>query len=325
MEPALRRLEALRSGLAQAALAASQPPAAANTADIADLEVQSSDPNLTAKAAEAFHRHGCVVIRGLNDRYVPQIRSAIEHTVEQSRRLESQGKIERVDEGWVTPDGTLFIPASHDGTAGEANRHRPVRELVRELGDAPGVERQIMVPAVDYQNSAALFQCANDSRVLDIVSAIFGAEDHPVELFGNGQLVYKEPQGGHIVSLHQDAAFFEFGGSGLSPIGTLNYCVDTTNALGNGPLTVFPGSHRGGFIEHVDSASHLGLDPAHWQLENGISIDGKAGDSILFNQYMVHGSPPNHSRYVGAAAATVPPLGTTLCCCSIRWTLPFLC
>ena len=46
---------------------------------------------------------------------------------------------------------------------------------------------------------------------------------------------------GHQVSLHQDAAFFEFGGSNLSPIGTLNYCVDTNiTPLNNGPLTVFP-------------------------------------------------------------------------------------
>ena len=74
----------------------------------------------------------------------------------------------------------------------------------------------MQVLAVDYQNSSALFQCAADGRVLDVVAAILGTED--VELFGNGQLVYKEPGGGHQVSFHQDAAFFEFGGTGMSPV-----------------------------------------------------------------------------------------------------------
>ena len=253
------------------------------------------------------------MIRGLNDRWVEPILGAAARTVAQSRRLEQQGKLERVDEGWITPDGTLFIPAAHDGTATEGNRHLPVRELVAELGDAPDVPLQVMVPAVDYQSSSALFQCgkcghslcvffrslkaalcaACDERVLDIVGEIFGSPN--IELFGNGQLVYKEPGGGHAVNLHQDAAFFEFGGSGLSPIGTLNYCVDTNRSLNNGPLTVFPGTHRRGFIDHVDTSSHLGLDPAVWTVDAGVTLEGRAGDSILFHQHTVHGSSPNHS------------------------------
>lgn len=75
----------------------------------------------------------------------------------------------------------------------------------------------------------------------------------------------------------------EFGGSGLSPVGTLNYTVDTDNTIDNGPLTVFPGSHRYGFIDHVDTSSHLGL-PSAWSVEAGVSIEGKAGDAILFHQ-----------------------------------------
>ena len=129
--------------------------------------------------------------------------------------------------------------------------------------------------------------------MLDIVGEIFGSPN--IELFGNGQLVYKEPGGGHAVNLHQDAAFFEFGGSGLSPIGTLNYCVDTNRSLNNGPLTVFPGTHRRGFIDHVDTSSHLGLDPAVWTVDAGVTLEGRAGDSILFHQHTVHGSSPNHS------------------------------
>ena len=128
--------------------------------------------------------------------------------------------------------------------------------------------------------------------MLDIVGEIFGSPN--IELFGNGQLVYKEPGGGHAVNLHQDAAFFEFGGSGLSPIGTLNYCVDTNLSLNNGPLTVFPGTHRRGFIDHVDTSSHLGLDPAVWTVDAGVTLEGRAGDSILFHQHTVRSCHPWH-------------------------------
>ena len=111
--------------------------------------MSAEDPQLVGKAASLFREHGCVVIRGLNNRWVGAINDAVRRTVEQSRRLEQLGRIERVPEGWVTPDGTLFIPAAWDGTAAEENRHKPVMDLVAQLGDAKNVEKQIMVPAVD--------------------------------------------------------------------------------------------------------------------------------------------------------------------------------
>jgi hypothetical protein len=155
-----RRLRHVHAALARAAAPTAAGPAAAAAAayaqlpplsarDVSELELQASDADLTVKAAALFREHGCVVIRGLNDRWVPSILDAVQRTVAQSRRLEEQGKVERVPEGWVTPDGTLFIPAAWDDTAAEENRHKPVIELVAELGDAPDVERQIMVPAVD--------------------------------------------------------------------------------------------------------------------------------------------------------------------------------
>ena len=100
-------------------------------------------------------------------------------------------------------------------------------------------DKQIMVLAVDYQTSSALFQCACNPRTLDIVETAFKSGN--VELFGNGQLVYKEPSGGHLVACHQDSAFFEFGGEG--PLSTLNYLVDTDLEKNNGPLYIFPGAN----------------------------------------------------------------------------------
>ena len=39
----------------------------------------------------------------------------VHRTVAQSIALEKAGRAEKIDEGWVTPDGTLFIPAHWDG------------------------------------------------------------------------------------------------------------------------------------------------------------------------------------------------------------------
>ena len=140
-----------------------------------------------------------------------------------------------------------------------------------------------------------------------------------MELFGNGQLVYKEPGGGHLVNFHQDAAFFEF--SGLGPIGTLNYCVDTDLERNNGPLYVLPKSHLR-YIEHIDTSSHLGLPASKYntKMPGMVVIEGKAGDSIFFHQYTVHGSPPNHSpsarptfinRYTRPTDDVIMPLATS--------------
>ena len=219
----------------------------------------------------------------------------------------------KIPEGWVTPDGTLLIPGpsalldTADDTA--------VVDLVK---DSAATDLQIMVLAVDYHTSSALFQCAASPQLLDVVQSIF--ESPNVELFGNGQVVYKEPAGGHTVNCHQDAAFFEFGGSGLSPIGTLNYQVDADLTKDNGPLYIWPGSHIGGYVEHGDTTSHLGLSAAEWPLESGLAVEGKAGDSILFHQHLVHASPPNNSetprptfinRYTRPEDPVVMPLATT--------------
>ena len=105
-----------------------------------------------------------------------------------------------------------------------------------------------------------------DERVLDIVEAILGDEN--IEIFGKGQVLLKEKDGGHAKIPHQvnifrwkkweqkvveDAAYFEFRDYG--PIGT----VDTNQEKNNGTLRVWPGTHKRGYLEHVDTESHVAL------------------------------------------------------------------
>ena len=230
---------------------------------VEDIEV-SVDVLDVEKAASIFEEHGCLVVRGLVKPYIETIHKDIEAAAAESLALLDQAQ--QIVEGWRTPNGTLFLPAPS------------------------GFERdkQIMVLTVNYQTSAAFFHSAFDENTINIVEAILGPN---VEIFGNGQCLYKELVGGHPKHLHQDSAYFEHRYQG--PVGTLNYVVDTD--LVNGALHVVPGSHRLGQLKHIDTFSHLGLEEDEWPWESAFPVTGKAGDSIFFNVKTVHGSKQNMS------------------------------
>lgn len=231
-----------------------------NVEDI-ELSVDSLD---VEKAADIFEEHGCLVVRGLMKPYIDRINQDMEAAASESLALIDDA--EKIVEGWRTPNGTLFIPAP----------------------DGYDRDKQIMVLAMNYQTSGAFFQSAFDENAIRIVEAILGPN---VEIFGNGQCLYKEPVGGHPKHLHQDSAYFEHRYQG--PVGILNYVVDTD--LVNGALHVVPGSHKLGQLKHVDTFSHLGLEEDEWPWERSLPVIGKAGDSIFFNVKTIHGSKQNMS------------------------------
>lgn len=230
---------------------------------VRDLEV-FADRLDVAKAAAIYQEHGALVVRGLMKPYLAELQRDIAAAAAHAVGL--LDRAERIVEGWRTPDGTLFLPAP------------------------PGYPRdkQIMVLSINTMTSAAFLRTAMDDRTLDLVAAIVGPN---VELFGYGQCLYKEPVGGHPKHLHQDSSYFEHRFEG--PVGILSYVVDTD--LVNGALHVVPGSHRLGQLQHVDTFSHLGLDPNEWPWERSLPIVGQAGDSIFFHVRTIHGSHENHS------------------------------
>ncbi len=233
------------------------------TLDVSDIEFQADglDPQ---QAARAYQEHGALVVRGLMRPYIADIARDIEHVAQESMAL--LDRAQRITEGWATPNGALFIPAP-------AHYKR---------------DKQMMVLPLDYRTSGALFRSAFDERMVALATAILGPN---VELFMEGQCLYKEPVGGHPKHLHQDAAYFEHRYEG--PLGVLVYVVDTD--LNNGALHVVPGSHRLGMLKHVDTFSHLGLDSDEWPWERALPVTGKAGDAVLFHVKTIHGSQQNHS------------------------------
>ena len=137
------------------------------TADEISVSVEKLD---VAQAAATYRQHGCLVVRGLMKQYIAEMAEDIAVTVQQSMATLDQA--ERRPEGWVAPNGSLFIPAP----AGY------------------GRDKQIMTVGISYFTSAAFLRAAMDPLTLDILEAILGPN---IELFGSGQSLVKEPVGGH--------------------------------------------------------------------------------------------------------------------------------
>jgi len=235
------------------------------TVQVADIEMHAAglDP---ARAAAIYAEHGCLVVRGLMSAYAEAIGADVVRTMEQAIRLYEAGQYRETNVGLSTPDGTLLIPAP-DGFARQW---------------------QVMVTSCQYNTSSTFLHSAFDPSLLAIVQEILGNE---VEIFGAGQSLCKEPAGGHPKLLHQDASYFEHKYEG--PVGVLCYTIPTT--VERGALHVVPGSHRLEILEHVDTESHLGLDPTQWTFDQAVPIEGDCGDAIFFHVKMIHGSPPNYS------------------------------
>lgn len=239
-----------------------------------DLEVNATEldtPEGVLRAVAIYREHGALVVRGLMASYVDAVRSDIEEAARTA--IDNLPRAENVGIGWSTPDGTLFLPAPDGFTDGRSGVAR---------------DKQIMLLPVSYRTSAAFFRSAFDSKIVDLVSTVLGPD---VEIFDEGQCLYKEPVGGHPKNLHQDSSYFEHKFEG--PMAVLNYAVDTN--LENGALHVVPGSHRLGTLEHIDTFSHLGLDEREWPWERALPICGSAGDGIFFHYRTIHGSQENHS------------------------------
>ena len=235
------------------------------TIQVADIEMHAGELD-PVRAAQIYAQHGCLVVRGLMSAYADAIGADVVRTMEQAIRLYEAGRYKESNVGLGTPDGTLLIPAPD------------------------GFERdwQVMVTSCHYNTSSTFLRSAFDPALLAIVREILGDE---VEIFGNGQTLCKEPAGGHPKLLHQDASYFEHKYEG--PVGVLCYTIPTT--VQRGALHVVPGSHRMEILEHVDTESHLGLDPAQWTFDKALPIEGDSGDAIFFHVKMIHGSPPNYS------------------------------
>lgn len=108
------------------------------------------------------------------------------------------------------------------------------------------------------------------------------------------KLNMKSANYGAAVEWHQDYAFYPHTNDDLLAIGI---CIDDM-ALENGPLMVYPGSHRGPVYDHhVDGVFAGAMLPSENGLDSAkaVALTGPAGSVSIHHGRIVHGSALNTS------------------------------
>ena len=131
----------------------------------------------------------------------------------------------------------------------------------------------------------------------------------------NYKLNVKAARGGSAIEWHQDWAYYPHTNDSLLAVGIF---LDDMTA-DNGPLCVFPGTHRGPTLNHHNDAEMFvggisdlgaaGLDPA-----SSVRLMGRAGSISCHHVRLVHGSGWNGTSssrnivFLEVAAADAFPL-----------------
>jgi phytanoyl-CoA hydroxylase len=229
---------------------------------------------------QAFRDDGFVVLPQAGINHVEAIQSDVDVLLSRAQESREEGRI--CPSGWYGSDGSLWTSD---------------RSTLTQL-------------QLTYRTSAAMMALGMEKVVLDLMERILGPN---VELFGEGQCFVKPAKSAAAKHMHQDHAFFIH--EGIGQIAALTYLQDTPREMG--PLRVVPGSHLLEQVEHGDSSSHLAASADE---DASVVLEGRAGDVIIFNGDLLHGSGPNHThdwRYVAVnryrtAGDRVTATGTSL-------------
>lgn len=142
-----------------------------------------------------------------------------------------------------------------------------------------------------------------DARIVDHVESLIG----PDIMLWSTVLFIKAPQSGSFVSWHQDATYMA-----VSPHNDVTaWLALTPSTIENGCVSMLPGTHRSGKVEHVDTYGDdniltrgqqvVGVDPS-----TAVHIELQPGQMSLHHPWVVHGSQPNRTddRRIGVALQT---------------------
>jgi hypothetical protein len=149
--------------------------------------------------------------------------------------------------------------------------------------------------------SDAWMKAVTKQNLAGMMSQLLAGEDEPdgapVELHHSTMHV-KPPETGHPFPMHQDLAFYDHQDGRY--VDVLVHLNDTSHA--NGEIRFAAGSHKCGPLKHITSfvndkgeteacTPHLPWE--QFPLEETVPVPANAGDVVIFNIYMVHGSYMN--------------------------------
>jgi hypothetical protein len=192
----------------------------------------------------------------------------------------SEGRLRSLHEALAS------VMAANPGVRPErlVNVHKPGRNPQGLIGDARFLE------------------LGRDPELLDIIGNIVGPD---IILWG-AQLMCKPTNDGLKFPWHQDGAYWA-----IDPLATCSawFALDHCHA-GNGCLKVIPGSHRDRRVLRHESGEDdetvvfpYALVSSEFCEADAVDIELEAGQLVLFDLFLVHGSNRNLSQHRRAAIA----------------------
>ena len=152
------------------------------------------------------------------------------------------------------------------------------------------------------------YEIAAHSAILDVVEGILG----PDVLLYSTEVLIKEPHTKHVVTMHQDLAYW-----GLGEIdGILTAWLALTPATPqSGCMDFVKGSHKSPIIPHEDSFDELNLLSRGQEIKVNVAEEDKSsgalatGEMSLHHGLMIHGSGANTSddRRIGVVMRFLSP------------------
>ena len=152
------------------------------------------------------------------------------------------------------------------------------------------------------------YEIAAHSAILDVVEGILG----PDVLLYSTEFLIKEPHTKHVVTMHQDLAYW-----GLGEIdGILTAWLALTPATPqSGCMDFVKGSHKSPIIPHDDSFDELNLLSRGQEIKVNVAEEDKSsgalatGEMSLHHGLMIHGSGANTSddRRIGVVMRFLSP------------------
>jgi ectoine hydroxylase-related dioxygenase (phytanoyl-CoA dioxygenase family) len=133
--------------------------------------------------------------------------------------------------------------------------------------------------------SAAFTRLLVDDRLTGVFTSLIGPN---VQLHHNKMFI-KPPEKGAPFPMHQDWGYFPHKGNSMTA--AILHLDDASDA--KGCVRVYPGSHKLGPLKAIGQDHHV--DPDEFPLSAAVPVEAKAGDLLIFNYMLVHGSGLNVS------------------------------
>ena len=191
----------------------------------------------------------------------------------------------------VTPPLLMALAQRLDAAArGELNEgiHRQVEPGVKDRGEPTGDPIDHIRKVQRLAGNDPFFnRFVTHPRLLSLIHGLYGAN---IRYFGD-EAQLKPARVGSAPPWPQDAPYFH---SEPMDVATVWIAVDDATRE-NGCIEVIPGAHRQGVLPRPDSGKAW-FEEGEFDVSDAVHAEVSAGDAIIFDLQLPHGSGPNHSN-----------------------------